>query len=719
MAGVNIISNNLNYAADRAAASADIGFNLDFAGTRIEQAKAYAAGHSGSKDKNKGNSIINFANVSNNQGNDSVFSASALAVAPRRGRGMLPQGERINLPMVSNKSKTTQGTPSEVSANTASWESYNAASRNISEASKTVSNTYSNLLDTNLMLNTIRSLMDQAAQSNDTGFLQQIQSQIDTVLGTINQSGAGNSQAFASAAARSASETEQLMPNQGAAPAAGQPQGMGVGKGIGLGKGVRYAQDVAATAATQSTKTNSSDMNGNQAIEWYYDILREGLQLLKGMNQEYKTMVADNDAGKPVNISDVADLAKRIQDTNKIVFDTFTSFIKFTNTVLIDNMTAGTPGFNYNQFNTDAFWFEWNVRTFFTFNPAQAQSNYETGPTNFTQNAIDEANKPGGSVTNALSQIDKAFKGEYGDVGIFGNDTATGGLFGLIGMIIDSGESFLKPGKNDPDIIFSKPPPDNIGGNPYKPPELELQTPGKKPEQEKEDNKEKEDNPETGSVVTPPTTGDSGTSRPPAIVVEMPNRVTDSGAFFQVGVNKQDNWNFSAAQINATNLGLADKSGNSLINVVNSSPEQTAANYQRIDNAISFVLAERAQTERVGARLSADSQTLAYNRETRHPVAPWRDTIERISNMDKATSDRMVRINFLQQMSSNLLSPLDAMLQQPNMQESQNQSQNQSLKLAPNKGLNQDKPQASGGAMASQANAMPKQPKDPANQTLM
>jgi hypothetical protein len=316
--------------------------------------------------------------------------------------------------------------------------------------------------------------------------------------------------------------------------------------------------------------------------------------------------------------------------------------------------------------------------------------------------AIAETNRPDGNVQTALSKLGIAFTGLWGDTGTHGSNGGFGGFTGLVTLIVGQSDSFMNP-NNNPDMVFPDFTPSSpgvvIGGDPFAPrpgnqspaPEqpgnvapgggLPDGTPGagpSTPESQTPGTGSGTGTPGTGQpdTGTPGTgTGTPGTNQPGQsgggggvnppdqnIVVEQPSRDNSNNVFFQVGVNKDDAWRFDVAQVSAVSLGLADSSGNSLIDVVNNSVTQNAINRQRIDSAISFVVSERVGAERVGAQLSNEATNIVTTRDNLNIREPWSNVLERIRSLDQATSDRMVRMNFLEQMARNLRGPEDILL---------------------------------------------------------
>ena len=131
-------------------------------------------------------------------------------------------------------------------------------------------------------------------------------------------------------------------------------------------------------------------------------------------------------------------------------------------------------------------------------------------------------------------------------------------------------------------------------------------------------------------------------------------REVASSIYFHVGVNAGDGWWLELVSVDSTTLALRDPSGNPNLNVIQADASQMAAVFQRLDDATSFVLSERANLGAARSRLSADAAQVNLQQSQLNPIRPESAARDRMQDFDPEAFERMRTIMLLQWLAENV-----------------------------------------------------------------
>ncbi|MCL2617087.1 MAG: hypothetical protein FWD96_05525, partial [Defluviitaleaceae bacterium] len=519
------------------------------------------------------------------------------------------------------------------------WSSFNSANLNIRNAGSLVSTAANALTEVNLMLNTARQLTQIAAETSNISDRQRIQNDINAILEQIDT--------IQSNSARRIGQTihganaENFAMSAGASRSVAQPDALGASPSLPYRP--TDPDDLPYYYVDSNWPTSLHGVTGTimGAISIMDDIYREYWDI-RGRHEHGVDPDSEADDLARVDV-----LARTLLEATEALDDAFRMFIDRARAILEHSENEGY----INSADRDMFYY--SIETFIDHSGGQFYNrNYiETVRAGVDGRAPDGAGDPGmlgareavvdGNFEGAIDGLHFALFGDtrqgvagFLDHGTHGVNSAYGGLTGVILHIVRHTSDAMQINPETPGGAVSPP-----GVNPPELPELPVlpQWPYPPPE------------PPADPTVSPP----ANPIQPPYVDVEPPRREVAGSIYFQVGVNQGDGWWLELVEVNSDTLALRDEAGNSAINIMDVDSISNAANLQRLDNAISFVLAERAYLMSAQSRLNADNFMVNVQESQLNLQQPEIVNQGRSREVDMEAFERTRRMLLLQWLAEN------------------------------------------------------------------
>jgi len=519
------------------------------------------------------------------------------------------------------------------------WSSFNSANRNIRNASTLAETSANTLTEINLLLSTARRLTEAAVETGNLQDQQRIQSEIDNILVRIDAINATGIQSMNLSIHGARAETDAIA--------------------AASSRGIAPAEDL----------PDDADIEWPEQLRGHVYFILYSIGMLNYILDEYnelRSSLGANPSDDPNDIdpdtmNHIGRLALLMQETTEAMNNAFQEFVEMAEAWISANPNDpfspdyGTIAHNRTMFN-------YFITSFVRY-PAIWDDDFLGEITRGTDQAVRgyavlDPPYPGApllpppvgapNMREALDGLNIAlFGGTRPDGGMLdggshGQQDNMDGLGGLTGIILRvlsyAGGSF----GSDP-----SPP---IGGIVPTPPDIpdvpDWLRPGPGPNPEHPERPTRPPLPPTSQPPDPP-----GGIRPPA-ELEPPQRDAASSIYFHVGINRGDGWWMEIVSVSSSTLALRDALGNSAINVVNADPIQASDNLRRLDNAIAFVLGERATLEAYRSRLNADSFRVNEQQSQLDLIRPEIAALDR-ENFDPDMYERRRVVMLLQWLSEN------------------------------------------------------------------
>jgi flagellin-like hook-associated protein FlgL len=521
------------------------------------------------------------------------------------------------------------------------WGSFNAASRNIRDAQTITGTAVDNLFEVNVLLEAAKSIVQEAANSNDQRERAFLQDQLDSIMGMIDAQNRSNKRAVSGAISRSVSDTSMLME---------RAQGANSRNGLARGSGI-VITDYPFTGIWN---------NLTPELQMLSEDLRYSVNALDQIRARYleirSVYEADPSAGednlKPY-MNEIYGLAQALGEFDIRIDQDIRQFVNKLDTYIKTN--SGTM----DQYALGQY--KWFMDTYFHLSPQYLLNMFAPikAGAEQTMNAIDAIRNSGsGSMIDAFAGLTNAIEGRDSNGNLIAG--GTGGSHGLffdwesdaqrqlsglsefISYIVGLGPGSPMDGRDPvplPPVTII--PPTEPGGS-----DGEDKGPDGSDGEDKDGGNTDGGN-TGGSTVRPPSI-----SQPPANQIEPPTREVKDILTFQVGINANDRWKVEILLVNTDTLALRNSDGTLAFDLQNANSQQFADMNTRLDNALSFVLTERVNMESARFRLYSEERRLNDQRYSLDPIEPWRRNTP-TPNIDKESLDRMMRMAVLQGLSRN------------------------------------------------------------------
>jgi len=501
--------------------------------------------------------------------------------------------------------------------------SYNAANRNISGASNVVSMSLNNLAEVSLMLNLMRTILEDASETTDHARRDALQERLNSVIRGIDSNHSAHNEALSHMLGRNYDESVLLSNLPERPPIGWIPPAE-----------VSEINDV----STIDISTFSAASNLPPMIQERIDYI---LQSLGNMDYAYEQFqnffVGDYADGFNIDTAYIPPEGRTQLEHAQTIADIMYNTALFLDEVLNQFVSLMEDFFeanplelsdpNFGELSYNRLMFNYFVDTFIH-NAATYDEGY-MGSINRGASAtmnVDE-NDPD-ALRQALEGLHLAFHGDYQDTGYIGvvEPHGLGGLRGIILRLISYGSGGFGDGNiTTPEV----PDPPEIPNPPWI------------------------TNPPTDPDIDPPVLPPTTPPREDLPDIELPGRYTTEGITIQVGIHSGQQWSFEVSRINTATLAIGDGRGNTNITVQMASNESIAHSIERIDNALAFIAEERANLEFTQHHLDRDRSILNLNRVGDDIFTTLHDNnIRDIAS--QAAFEQMVRMDALQRASRNI-----------------------------------------------------------------
>ena len=162
------------------------------------------------RENNANRNIISIREARNNRGNPLQRQWA------RQDSGILNTPDATGIPWVSrsssslNRQTPASNTFTDMGSRLNNWGSFNAVSRNIQNARSVVDTAAAGLLETHVLLNTLREITEEAMRTENARQRLRLQDEIDSIISRIDDNQIGDARAIHRAIEMNASEVEML-----------------------------------------------------------------------------------------------------------------------------------------------------------------------------------------------------------------------------------------------------------------------------------------------------------------------------------------------------------------------------------------------------------------------------------------------------------------------------------------------------------------------------